>query len=213
MTESDVSAVGFLRRWQDAEPLRLYLYGITVPLLGAALAYGWLSTEQLGAWLAVAGALFVGSTVAGELARRKVASPRTVEHWLEQQHQASWELGVEDTLAAQEPEAGPEPEQPEQEPEEADEPGAHAAPEAEQPEPVAFGQHFHRASDPPGLDPWRQRVPEPELWRQEAPARRRASDPPETQAYSVVRQRCTEVEHGQRCLLERHGDGVPHLYA
>jgi len=92
--------VSWLERWQQTEPLRLYLYGITVPLLGAAVVYGWLSTEQLGAWLAVAGALFIGSTVAGELARRQVASPRYVDEVLEDQHRLSYVQGVEDTLTA-----------------------------------------------------------------------------------------------------------------
>ncbi len=88
--------MSWLERWQDTEPLRLYLHGITVPLLAAALTYGWLTTEQLGAWLAVAGALFLGSSLAGELARRKVASPRTVHCWLEQLHTMSYLRGMQD---------------------------------------------------------------------------------------------------------------------
>ena len=90
----------WLERWQRTEPLRLYLYGITVPLLAAAVTYGWLTTEQLGAWLAVAGALFVGSTVAGELARRKVTpvDGPVVEDWLDQVHRDSYSRGVEDAL-------------------------------------------------------------------------------------------------------------------
>lgn len=88
----------FLERWRETEPLRLYLYGVTVPLLAAAVTYGWLTTEQLGAWLAVAAALFIGSSVAGELARRKVNSPATVEAWLGQVHRDSYSRGVEDAL-------------------------------------------------------------------------------------------------------------------
>jgi hypothetical protein len=87
-----------LQRWQETEPLRLYLYGITVPLLGVALVYGWVTTEQLGAWLAVAGALFIGSTVAGELARRHVNSPAVLERELDEQHRDSYSRGVEDAL-------------------------------------------------------------------------------------------------------------------
>lgn len=90
--------VSWLEHWQQTEPLRLYLYGITVPLLAAAVTYGWLSTEQLGAWLAVAAALFLGSSLAGELARRQVTSPATLESDLEAQHRASYAHGVEDAL-------------------------------------------------------------------------------------------------------------------
>lgn len=89
---------GWLERWQNTEPLRLYLYGITVPLLAAAVVYGWVTTEQMGAWLAVAGALFVGSSVAGELARKKVTSPATLDEDLEAQHRTSYAHGVEDAL-------------------------------------------------------------------------------------------------------------------
>jgi hypothetical protein len=87
-----------LSRWQETEPIRLYLYGITVPLLGAAVAYGWMTTEQLGAWLAVAGALFLGSTLAGELARRRAWAPHTVDDALDEQHRESYAMGVQDAV-------------------------------------------------------------------------------------------------------------------
>jgi hypothetical protein len=90
--------VNWLERWSETEPLRLYLYGITVPVLGVAVVYGWMSTEQLGAWLAVAAALFIGSSVAGELARQKVTSPATLEHQLTVQHEVSYTDGVQDAL-------------------------------------------------------------------------------------------------------------------
>jgi hypothetical protein len=98
MPEHDADEVGRWERWQLTEPLRLHLYGITVPLLGLALVYGWVTTEQAGAWLAVAGALFIGSTVAGELARRKVNSPDTLERELDRQHRVSYSQGVDDAL-------------------------------------------------------------------------------------------------------------------
>lgn len=88
----------FLQRWQETEPLRLWLYGTTVPLLGAAVVYGWLTTEQLAAWLPVAAALFIGSTVAGELARRQVNSPATLEYRLGAQDRTSYARGVQDAL-------------------------------------------------------------------------------------------------------------------
>jgi hypothetical protein len=92
--------VSWLERWQATEPLRLYLYGITVPMLGVAIVYGWMTTEQMGAWLAVAGALFIGSTVAGELARRKVTpvDGPVLSHWMDEIHAASYASGVEDAL-------------------------------------------------------------------------------------------------------------------
>ena len=88
----------WLDTWRDTEPLRLYLYGITVPLLGVGLVYGWLTERQLGAWLAVAAALFIGSSVAGELARRQVTSPATVHAWLAETDRDSYARGVEDAL-------------------------------------------------------------------------------------------------------------------
>jgi hypothetical protein len=90
--------VTMLEHWRETEPLRLYLYGITVPMLAAAVTVGWLTTEQMGAWLAVAGALFLGSTVAGELARRKVNSPAFLHSELGEQHRASYAQGVEDAV-------------------------------------------------------------------------------------------------------------------
>ena len=90
--------VPMLERWKATEPLRLYLYGITVPLLGVALVYGWMTADQLGAWLAVAGALFLGSTVAGELARTKVTPVVRAEEMLDQVHAASYAQGVQDAV-------------------------------------------------------------------------------------------------------------------
>lgn len=88
--------INLLDRWRDTEPLRLYLYGITVPVLAAAVTYGWLTTEQLGAWTAVAGALFVGSTAAGELARRAVWAPATVDRTVAAVDERAYTDGVED---------------------------------------------------------------------------------------------------------------------
>lgn len=90
--------MNILERWNDAEPLRLRLYGVTVPLLGVALVYGWVTTEQAGAWLAVAAALFLGSTVAGEWARRNVNSPLTMTRALEEEHHDAYASGVHDAM-------------------------------------------------------------------------------------------------------------------
>ncbi len=90
--------VNWLERWRQTEPLRLYLYGITVPVLGLALVYGWVTTDQAGAWLGVAAALFLGSTVAGELARRQVTSPATRERELVRVDEAGYARGVQDAV-------------------------------------------------------------------------------------------------------------------
>lgn len=85
-----------LERWRETEPLRLHLYGITVPALAVAVAYGWLTTEQLGAWTAVAAAMFLGSTAAGELARRVVWAPATVDRTLRSVDRDAYREGVHD---------------------------------------------------------------------------------------------------------------------
>jgi hypothetical protein len=87
-----------LQRWADAQPVRLFLYGLTVPVLAACVVYGWLTTEQAGAWLAVAGALF-GATVAGtELARRVAWAPVSVEQVLADTDRRAYRDGVEHGL-------------------------------------------------------------------------------------------------------------------
>jgi hypothetical protein len=93
-----VAPVSWLEHWNQTQPLRLYLYGITVPLLGVALVYGWMSAEQMNAWLAAAGAMFIGSTVAGELARRQVTSPATVHRLLDETARDSYAHGVQDAV-------------------------------------------------------------------------------------------------------------------
>ena len=90
----DVTYANLWERWEQTEPLRLHLYGITVPLLGVALAYGWVTTEQMGAWLAVAAALFLGTTMAGELARRHVWAPASVD----ESRRDAYARGVQDAL-------------------------------------------------------------------------------------------------------------------
>jgi hypothetical protein len=104
MAGDHAAPVNWLERWRDTEPLRLYLYGITVPVLGACLAYGWVTQEQMGAWLAVAAALFLGSTMAGELARRVAWAPQSVGLALDEQHQDSYAQGVEDAVHSATPE-------------------------------------------------------------------------------------------------------------
>lgn len=104
MAGDHAAPVNWLERWRDTEPLRLYLYGITVPLLGVCLVYGWVTQEQMGAWLAVAAALFLGSTMAGELARRVAWAPASVSLVLDEQHRDSYAQGVEDAVHSSTPE-------------------------------------------------------------------------------------------------------------
>lgn len=88
----------WLDRWRETEPLRLYLYGITIPVLGAAVAYGWITTEQHTAWLAVGSAILLATGAGGELARSRVDSPTTRTWRLDEQHKASYAQGVEDAM-------------------------------------------------------------------------------------------------------------------
>lgn len=66
---------GLLARWKQTEPLRLWLYGIAVPLLAALVGYGLLTGTQAGLWLAVLTAALLGGGV--EAARQYVVSPAT----------------------------------------------------------------------------------------------------------------------------------------
>lgn len=95
MGDHDAPA-GWLQRWQDTEPLRLYLYGIVVPLLGAAVTYGLLTTEQLGAWLAVAGAALLG-VGALERVRRIVWAPAAVDDALTLTDRRAYADGLRDS--------------------------------------------------------------------------------------------------------------------
>ena len=60
------------------EPVRAYLYGLTVPGAALAVAYGLTSADKAVLWVGLAAAVLVPGGV--ELARRKttpVADPRT----------------------------------------------------------------------------------------------------------------------------------------
>lgn len=85
----------FLDRWRDTEPVRLWLYGVTVPALAAAVVYGWLTTEQMGAWLAVAAAALLG-VGAMERARRIVWAPATVNRELQLADRRAYAEGHDD---------------------------------------------------------------------------------------------------------------------
>lgn len=66
---------GLLARWRQTEPLRLWLYGIAVPLLLALVGYGLLTDAHSTLWLAVLQAALLSGGVEG--ARQFVVAPAT----------------------------------------------------------------------------------------------------------------------------------------
>lgn len=95
MGEHD-APVSWWQRWSEAQPVRLYLYGLTVPVLGVCVVYGWVTTEQAGAWLAVSGALFGATVVGTELARKHIDPPAVVHAKLQQVDQRAYAEGHDD---------------------------------------------------------------------------------------------------------------------
>lgn len=67
--------VTLLERWRQTEPLRLWLYGIAVPLLLALVGYGLLTGAHSALWLAVLQAILLGAGTEG--ARQFAVSPAT----------------------------------------------------------------------------------------------------------------------------------------
>ena len=84
--------VGWLERWQQAEPVRLYLWSVATAVLTAALVAGWV-TEQLYVALVgvVSAVLIVGGTA---LARGVAYAPATHERLVEEQARHSYDDGV-----------------------------------------------------------------------------------------------------------------------
>jgi hypothetical protein len=101
-------AGGWLERWREQEPVRLYLWGIAAAVLPVAVVAGWLTSELAVAITGVvSSALMVGGAAA---ARRETFAPATVaalrDQWaaetdqlLDQQHAESWRRGAEAALA------------------------------------------------------------------------------------------------------------------
>lgn len=67
-----------LRRWRDAEPVRLYLYGLLMPAAAIAAAYGLATGEQLALWLGLGAAVLL--PVGTERARSRVTPASQAEH-------------------------------------------------------------------------------------------------------------------------------------
>lgn len=87
-----VAPVNWLERWQDAEPVRLYLWTVAVAVLSGALVAGWVTRDLYVALSGVVSAvLMVGGTAA---ARRKAWAPRSVALALDDQHRDSFNRGV-----------------------------------------------------------------------------------------------------------------------
>jgi hypothetical protein len=88
---------GLLARWRQTEPLRLWLYGIAVPLLALLVGYGLLTHGLAGLWLAVLTAALLGGSVEG--ARQYVVSPATAAAAVEQTARAVDKYGAADLTA------------------------------------------------------------------------------------------------------------------
>lgn len=84
------------QRWNEQEPLRLHLYGVMVPALAAAVTYGLLTTEQMGAWLAVAGAALLGVGTL-ERVRKIVWAPASVDDALTAADRRGYTDGLRDS--------------------------------------------------------------------------------------------------------------------
>lgn len=101
----------WLGRWQEQEPIRLYLWAVATAVLAGCVVAGWLTQElALAITGPIAAALMVGGTAA---ARGQAYAPATVatlqadwerqtDEAVEDQHAASWEQGWDAGVAAAE---------------------------------------------------------------------------------------------------------------
>lgn len=96
--------VSWLERWQEQEPLRLYLWAVAMSVVVGALVAGWLTQEGAVAITGVAAAvLMVGGTAA---ARGHAYAPLAVHQLLRQQHAESYERGARAALTYVETRSG-----------------------------------------------------------------------------------------------------------
>lgn len=66
-----------VREWLQSEPVRLYLYGVLVPLLALLVAIGVITADLVPLVLALAAAVF--GVPAAENLRKRVTSPKTLD--------------------------------------------------------------------------------------------------------------------------------------
>jgi hypothetical protein len=70
-----VAGVGLLRRLQESEPVRLYLYGVAAAVLAALVALGVVTGDQAALWGGVIAAVLAVPVTEG--VRSQVYSPRS----------------------------------------------------------------------------------------------------------------------------------------
>jgi hypothetical protein len=90
---------GWLERWQEAEPVRLYLWSVAAAVITAATVAGWLTAQLSVAVTGVAAAVLMFPAAAA--ARRRAWSPRSVHLALQQQADRSYEDGARGMYLAQ----------------------------------------------------------------------------------------------------------------
>lgn len=66
-----------LTKWKTYEPVRLYLYGVLVPIVLLAVGYGLVTSSQAVLWLGVLAAAL--GAPATEAARGQVTAPGNLE--------------------------------------------------------------------------------------------------------------------------------------
>lgn len=66
-----------IKAWKSSEPVRLYLYGMLVPVLALLAVKGVIGNDDIALYVAIGGAVLVGP--ATEKARASVYSPDTVD--------------------------------------------------------------------------------------------------------------------------------------
>lgn len=104
MGEHD-APLSWLERWQEQEPLRLWLWTVACSVIVLAGVAGWLTQELAVAVTGVAAAVLMLGGTAG--ARRRAYAPATVDRLLEEQHALSYRQAERDTLRLQLEEAAP----------------------------------------------------------------------------------------------------------
>lgn len=66
-----------LKRWNESEPVRLWLYGLAVPVVGLLGVYGLVTQQEAAAWLLVVAAALVPTA---EGIRARVSPAASSDH-------------------------------------------------------------------------------------------------------------------------------------